>query len=142
MLIGVLQPLNAFIRPHPKPRTMLREVWEFVHKNLGRAAVLGGLVNVAGGIFLDVTKSLPVFDQTVFLVLWCNMLIFTPLVLRNFLARKQMGTGANVSDADSKAIEAGMGMDGMYPTVAREGTERFHREAGAKLATPADNVVL
>jgi hypothetical protein len=64
MIIGILQPLNAFIRPHATPdrhdssgrfvgageKTMGRAMWEFVHKGLGRFAVVVGPLNVWGGL--------------------------------------------------------------------------------------------
>eukprot|EP00041_Stephanoeca_diplocostata_P030338 m.916659 g.916659 ORF g.916659 m.916659 type:complete len:150 (+) comp23737_c0_seq10:102-551(+) len=42
MVFGVLQPLNAFIRPHPAEghKPFWRMLWETVHKGLGYVAVL------------------------------------------------------------------------------------------------------
>lgn len=53
MIIAVLQPLNALIRPHvPKDgeeKTTKRKVWEVYHKNAGRLAALAAIVNCALG---------------------------------------------------------------------------------------------
>ena len=53
MSIGLCQPLNAFIRPHPKadgPQPLKRVIWEATHKNLGRVAlILSVITNFLGG---------------------------------------------------------------------------------------------
>lgn len=57
MIIGCLQPLNAFIRPHPGEKW--RELWSFFHKNLGRLALILALVNIALGFFMALaTKAI------------------------------------------------------------------------------------
>lgn len=50
MIIGFLQPLNAFIRP--KPNTPKRPLWNFFHKNLGYVAVVLAIPT----IFLGLSK--------------------------------------------------------------------------------------
>jgi len=46
-----LQPLNAMLRPHPsEPKSTGRIVWEVIHKGLGWASVVLGLVNIVFGI--------------------------------------------------------------------------------------------
>mmetsp|Transcript_84414 Transcript_84414/g.239303 ORF Transcript_84414/g.239303 Transcript_84414/m.239303 type:complete len:519 (+) Transcript_84414:100-1656(+) len=55
--VGTLQPLNAALRPHPKPRTNARIVFEVVHKGCGWLAVLLGMLNVAMGISAAVEKG-------------------------------------------------------------------------------------
>merc|ERR1711871_408036 len=57
MVIGLLQPINALVRPHPKPRTLRRKVWEHIHKKSGYAAVLLGLVTVTIGVTLNVVAK-------------------------------------------------------------------------------------
>ena len=53
MIIGILQPLNAFIRPHPpeegQQRTSKRLLWEIVHKCSGYMAVLIAVVTIVLG---------------------------------------------------------------------------------------------
>jgi hypothetical protein len=57
MLLGLLQPINAILRPHfdpDSPRTTLRTVWEYFHKCTGYAALLLAVVTIGYG-----TVSLP-----------------------------------------------------------------------------------
>lgn len=48
MIVGVMQPLNAFIRP--KPGAPYRAIWSFCHKNLGYGAVLLAIVTIVLGL--------------------------------------------------------------------------------------------
>jgi hypothetical protein len=53
MTLGLLQPLNAFFRPHPPERkTAARLAWERLHKGSGWAAVGLGLITVFIGTTL------------------------------------------------------------------------------------------
>jgi len=55
MILGIQQPLNAVLRPHKErgeERSMIRKVWELLHKGSGYVAVLLGIVQIAGGIVL------------------------------------------------------------------------------------------
>eukprot|EP01064_Diplonema_japonicum_P028918 TRINITY_DN454_c1_g1_i1.p1 TRINITY_DN454_c1_g1~~TRINITY_DN454_c1_g1_i1.p1 ORF type:complete len:547 (+),score=114.30 TRINITY_DN454_c1_g1_i1:45-1685(+) len=52
MIVGLLQPLNAFVRPHKAPASTLRTVWELVHKNAGRLALLLANINIILGMLL------------------------------------------------------------------------------------------
>ncbi|VEU34040.1 unnamed protein product [Pseudo-nitzschia multistriata] len=66
MILGLLQPLNAFLRPHPpsegEAKSTTRRVWEFVHKCSGWAAVFLAIPTIILG-----TLSLPILeDQTKF----------------------------------------------------------------------------
>jgi hypothetical protein len=57
MSLGLLQPLNAIIRPHYDPdsvKTTLRIVWEYFHKGTGYSALLLAVVTIGYG-----TLSLP-----------------------------------------------------------------------------------
>jgi hypothetical protein len=53
MTIGILQPFNAFFRPHPptegEAKTFNRLVWEVVHKGCGYSAIVLGVLNIFGG---------------------------------------------------------------------------------------------
>ena len=57
VLIGTLQPLNAFLRPHKTPGEPIsnnRKCWECSHKGFGYLAVLGGMANcVLAGFVLQ-----------------------------------------------------------------------------------------
>jgi len=49
--IGVLQPVNAALRPHPtQPKSRGRIAFEVVHKGLGWLALLTGVINILLGI--------------------------------------------------------------------------------------------
>jgi hypothetical protein len=50
MILGLLQPVNAILRPHKGEK--YRPLWEIVHKTTGRVAWAGGLANVMVGIVL------------------------------------------------------------------------------------------
>ncbi len=57
MSLGLLQPLNAIIRPHFDPesaKTTLRTLWEYFHKGTGYAALVLAVVTIGYG-----TVSLP-----------------------------------------------------------------------------------
>jgi len=54
MALGLAQPLNAFIRPHPMPKTPKRALWELVHKGSGYIAVaLAGATIITGIVLFD-----------------------------------------------------------------------------------------
>jgi hypothetical protein len=65
MSLGLLQPLNAILRPHfdpDSPKTTVRTVWEYFHKGTGYAALLLAVVTIGFG-----TVSLPdPDDQKIF----------------------------------------------------------------------------
>lgn len=50
MILGILQPVNAFFRPHKGEKN--RWIFNWVHWTSGRVAWFGGLLNVFIGIFL------------------------------------------------------------------------------------------
>lgn len=56
MALGLFQPLNAFVRPHPneegQPRNVKRTIWEFVHKGCGYGACLFAVLNIIIGTTL------------------------------------------------------------------------------------------
>lgn len=53
MAMGLAQPLNAFVRPHDKPKgekkTTTRIVWEVVHKGFGWSAIFLAVVTISFG---------------------------------------------------------------------------------------------
>ena len=55
MTLGLLQPVNAYFRPHVHAgheKSVNRKRWEFLHKNSGRTAVVLGVVNAGIGMTL------------------------------------------------------------------------------------------
>merc|ERR1712032_1610140 len=65
MILGILQPINAFFRPHKEkghaPSTK-RRVWEMLHKGSGYTAVLLAIVNIAIGTTLIRPNHSPAFQ--------------------------------------------------------------------------------
>ena len=59
-ILTVLQPLNAFVRPHAtakgENKPCLRALWEWIHKGVGWALLLAGLVNVFTGLELEIMQ--------------------------------------------------------------------------------------
>ena len=53
MVIGILQPFNAFFRPHAtaagEVKTTTRRLWEILHKGGGYTAIFLGILNIFGG---------------------------------------------------------------------------------------------
>ena len=56
MILGLLQPLNALIRPHPpeagEKRPLKRLIWEIVHKSSGYIAIILAAVTICYGTFV------------------------------------------------------------------------------------------
>jgi len=75
MSLGLLQPLNALLRPHKDtdaPRSTMRFAWELLHKSFGYVAVVLSIVTIVLG-----TLSLPegyLAFQVSFGVLWALVL--------------------------------------------------------------------
>lgn len=66
MVLGLMQPINAFFRPHPEPRTTKRIAWEIIHKSSGYIAVVVAVVTICLG-----TTLLPqVQDSLVFQIIY------------------------------------------------------------------------
>jgi hypothetical protein len=74
MILGLLQPLNAFFRPHKEKDDSVsakRRCWEILHKGSGYLAVFAGLVTVGLGTVLAKEVDIPTFQYVyiVFLIL-------------------------------------------------------------------------
>ena len=55
MIIGLQQPFNALIRPHKKKGeevSLKRKIWEVLHINIGRLALILVIVEISLGLFL------------------------------------------------------------------------------------------
>lgn len=77
MLLGLLQPLNAFIRPHAPgagdvSKSTARHVWEYVHKGSGYTAVILSVIAIAIGVTRPARQEVQIAFQIVYaLVLLC-----------------------------------------------------------------------
>jgi ABC-type proline/glycine betaine transport system permease subunit len=57
VVLGLCQPLNAFIRPPAGSVTMARQAWEFVHKKVGYALVVAAWYNIVLGTDLGILSA-------------------------------------------------------------------------------------
>ena len=57
VVLGLCQPLNAFIRPPAGSVTMARQAWEFVHKKVGYALVVAAWYNIVLGTDLGIMSA-------------------------------------------------------------------------------------
>ena len=48
--LGILQPLNGFLRPHKQPRGRSRIAWEWLHKGSGYTAIILSVVTITLGV--------------------------------------------------------------------------------------------
>eukprot|EP00928_Gymnodinium_smaydae_P009790 TRINITY_DN13671_c0_g1_i3.p1 TRINITY_DN13671_c0_g1~~TRINITY_DN13671_c0_g1_i3.p1 ORF type:complete len:530 (-),score=63.70 TRINITY_DN13671_c0_g1_i3:168-1757(-) len=78
VVIGTLQPFNAFLRKccaHPEegvPKTRGRKIFELVHKGSGWLAILLGMVNAIFGALLVVTRNYSAAEvSTAFVLVSC-----------------------------------------------------------------------
>ncbi|XP_064603060.1 uncharacterized protein LOC135468627 [Liolophura sinensis] len=60
MILGILQPINAVLRPHKTvllvDESSARLIWRWIHHTNGRLALLLALVNITLGVFLAVAN--------------------------------------------------------------------------------------
>jgi hypothetical protein len=82
--LGIMQPINAYFRPHlpedpNEPKSRGRAIWEVVHKYGGRIALLLGLINPFYGIvYLSGSASSPGFIVysvwvAVYVLVWLSL---------------------------------------------------------------------
>jgi len=68
MSLTLLQPINAWLRPHKspgEPRTPVRLAWEIVHKVSGYGALLLAVVNIAIGVqIVGIKEFAPAYAAT------------------------------------------------------------------------------
>eukprot|EP00873_Tetraselmis_striata_P022445 jgi/Tetstr1/442709/TSEL_030799.t1 len=116
MILGVLQPINALVRPHKGDKW--RGQWEALHLTSGRVAWLGGLANVMIGIVLfrvrDTCASVwPVVVYAIWLVVY--VLAWVALEIRAARIRKAVAAGgekggekaAPDADDDNAGLKSG-----------------------------------
>jgi hypothetical protein len=80
VILGTLQPLNAFFRPHNPPKgeakSKSRIYWEYLHKGSGYLATTGGMINcLLGGITAAVYNYEPAFYVSVDVVIGLSMAV-------------------------------------------------------------------
>ena len=70
MVVAISQPLNAFLRPHPDPKTLSRRVWEGIHKTSGYASVLISVWNAFVGLESNWWYGYESTHDVIYNVLW------------------------------------------------------------------------
>jgi hypothetical protein len=105
VILGTLQPLNAFLRPHnpPKgePKSKARVCWEYLHKGSGYLATTGGMINcLLGGITAAAYNYEPAFYLSVEVVIGLSMAV----VVFYTLYKKITGSGAGAQKNPSPAV--------------------------------------
>jgi hypothetical protein len=84
-VLGIMQPLNAVIRPHGDG--LNRIVWELMHKNVGRIATVGALGNCIAGAMLafeqhegeqvfTAYETLAISHLCIFVVAWIGAQVY------------------------------------------------------------------
>lgn len=79
-VLGVLQPVNAFFRPHVHDghKTRGRIVWEYIHKYSGRIALILGMIQPFQGLqFIRAHDALRALYAIWFAVFWSFYIIMT-----------------------------------------------------------------
>ena len=81
VILALLQPVNAVLRPHkPSPgeeRSVGRLIWEILHRWSGRTAVLLGLINCILGVLIAVAPM----SVVVTCIVWCSVIFILGVVL-------------------------------------------------------------
>mmetsp|Transcript_11713 Transcript_11713/g.21339 ORF Transcript_11713/g.21339 Transcript_11713/m.21339 type:complete len:342 (+) Transcript_11713:52-1077(+) len=92
MALGILQPINAYFRPHPEPASEKRVLWEKLHKNSGRFAL--GLAFLT--ILLGTTRVAFPSDKIVFQIFYVAVLILLGGIARKYQLEGKVGEGGKV----------------------------------------------
>jgi len=80
VIATVLQPLNALVRPHPKPETLKRKIWEHVHKGLGYGAAMMSIAAVIIGMRWTIKPEVPMPFVMLYLgIIGCLSVLFVVL---------------------------------------------------------------
>lgn len=102
-LLGVLQPLNALIRPAPKPPTPKRVVWEVVHKGVGYATIIIGVAAIITGL-----DAIQPAAATITLILYSDYVAAfgTAFLIFEWLRRHRTAAPAPAPAAPAVAVPA------------------------------------
>ena len=77
MILGIIQPVNAVVRPHAppdksSPKPLRRIVWEYIHKGSGYTALALSIITIAIGITRPARREVQIAFQIVYiLVILC-----------------------------------------------------------------------
>lgn len=148
----LLQPFNALIRPHKDQVAIsfIRAVWEFIHKNCGRAAVVLGMCNYFVGA--DIVRRRNYANDNHSIVPWCVLIVLLFVVYVGLEIRRRKRTVARSERRDVQ-LAASPGrrgskvsvlffpfpkcFDGELPLITVEISELFFNSSGYLPARPA-----
>jgi hypothetical protein len=120
MLLGWLQPLNAFLRPHATDKggkpTCARLLWERLHKTSGRVAIVLGIVACVSGLAKIGPTELDLKDKRPGLVALfaISVVAVASLVMygctkraKDMEAKGKEAKGQEVEDEDGASVSGG-----------------------------------
>ncbi len=107
-ILGLQQPFNALIRPH-KPedgaeKTTKRFIWEFLHKNIGRLALLIAIVQISMGLFLALahTAIWALWYAYVILLIICYIVAEVFKICKGMNGSQSQKVGLSLNDVSVK----------------------------------------
>ena len=104
MVLGIMQPINAFFRPHvakDHPKTFNRLCWEYLHKGSGYTAICTGMITVSLGCLLASSVNLPGLG-----IAWaCVVVGLVSFILWAILDKKREMVGMDIVQNASGAVE-------------------------------------
>ena len=99
MILGLLQPLNALIRPHPpeagEKRPLKRLIWEVVHKSSGYIAIILAAVTICYGTFVICCHNTKFLAAWIVTLVW--VLLFSLYCLLDGYRYKKISANMSVS---------------------------------------------
>lgn len=84
-IAGLLQALNGALRPHfskDEDKSTVRQIWEFIHKRLGRLALIFAQINISLGMFLAVVPTVVFAVWFGYLGVWLLLFFVMEIVKR------------------------------------------------------------
>lgn len=93
MILGILQPINAFVRPHNpeegQSKSQLRRAWEILHKTSGYVAVLLAAFTIILGTFLLPSTADQITFQAVYGVVVVILVVSIVLLAKEASDRRK-----------------------------------------------------
>lgn len=94
MIVGLLQPLNAIIRPHKEKgerRTLKRKIWEAFHINIGRVALILAVVEISLGLL----QAQSFIGHHIAWHVYVGVFLLAYIIMEVRLQMKRKSTGSN-----------------------------------------------
>ena len=110
MTIGLLQPVNAFFRPHKEaghPKSAARTYWEYLHKGFGYSAVVLAIAQIAIGISILSKPNDILGFQIGYACVWFLLIsLIVVLVVQKKKTGGRSGSGTDTSIDDKISATA------------------------------------